>query len=343
MPRRERLQARIRRKPEKKTARRRSLHCAIWFFADRRCLLPVAVRKAAVKRRVAAMAVRTAPVSGRAAVVRRAEFFLVAAARKRTRVGRIPAMAPGAAPCIRSTSASRACRIECGKRRPDNEGASESEADASIQHSDFLFVFPSNRWCTWQIPRSGTFNNAPSHSGFMILRDQFLGARPDAAACGHGIRAIPKRTKSGKRRIDSPASEWAMSSISKRGRVFIASQLSKQNDAASSLPPKSTRGLPRSKSVCNVRYRWLQARRSKRRHQPGHRPDVERHRRFRGVPQARIKSVRTRLSATPRGGPCQMGRRRRDFGRRRAIHPQGTVQRTRRRRGFPAYSPCSVR
>ena len=94
------------------------------------------------------------------------------------------------------------------KRRPDNEGASESEADASFQHSDFLFVFPSNRWCTWQLPRPGTFNNAPSHLGFIILRDQFLGAPADAAACGHGIRAIPKRTKSGKRRIDSPASEW---------------------------------------------------------------------------------------------------------------------------------------
>jgi hypothetical protein len=100
------------------------------MFVDvRGSLLPISIWQAAVKRRVAAMAIRPAPESGRAAVVGRPKFNLVPASGKGASVWRIPAMAPRAAPPAWAASLSRACRFDCNHRRPNNEGARKSEAD----------------------------------------------------------------------------------------------------------------------------------------------------------------------------------------------------------------------
>src|SRR6185436_1785112 len=102
-------------------------------------LLPISVWQAAVERRVAAMAIRPAPKSGRATVIGRPKLDLVSASRKGTGVRRIPAVAPRAAPPARATSVGRACRSGCNQRRPNDEGARECEADTRLQHFQTSF------------------------------------------------------------------------------------------------------------------------------------------------------------------------------------------------------------
>ena len=98
-------------------------------FEVRGSLLPISVWQAAVKRRVAAMAIGPAPESGRATVISRPKLDLVSASRKRAGVWSIPAVAPRAAPPAGATSVGRACRFDCKQRRRQDEGAREGGAN----------------------------------------------------------------------------------------------------------------------------------------------------------------------------------------------------------------------